>query len=186
MQELKVIEMKGMRVLTTQQIAEAYGANVQLIKNNYNYNKQRYQEGKHYIAVQGEELRQFKAGFEIQTNLKYAHILYLWTEKGALLHAKSLNTDKAWEVYDHLVDFYFRSKRETLPIKNETKALEMVNTNLPKRKGIDIAPLFREILIEMSLDTLDEMEKVLRPGEDKSIKLATIAILTEKIKRQIV
>ena len=30
--------------------------------------------------------------------------LYLWTEKGALLHAKSLNTDKAWEVYDYLVD----------------------------------------------------------------------------------
>lgn len=31
---------------------------------------------------------------------------YLWTEKGALLHAKSLNTDKAWEAYEYLVDFY--------------------------------------------------------------------------------
>ena len=40
--------------------------------------------------------------------------LYLWTEKGALLHAKSLNTDKAWQVYDYLVDFYFRAK-ETKP-----------------------------------------------------------------------
>ena len=39
-----------------------------------------------------------------------ANILYLWTEKGALLHAKSLNTDKAWEVYDYLVDFYFGAK----------------------------------------------------------------------------
>lgn len=36
--------------------------------------------------------------------------MYLWTEKGALLHAKSLNTDKAWEVYDYLVDFYFRAQ----------------------------------------------------------------------------
>lgn len=30
--------------------------------------------------------------------------------KGALLHAKSLNTNKAWQVYDYLVDFYFRVK----------------------------------------------------------------------------
>ncbi len=36
--------------------------------------------------------------------------MYLWTEKGALLHAKSLNTNKAWKVYDYLVDFYFRVK----------------------------------------------------------------------------
>ena len=34
--------------------------------------------------------------------------IYLWTESGALLHAKSLNTDKAWEVYDRLVETYFR------------------------------------------------------------------------------
>lgn len=42
--------------------------------------------------------------------MKKVSILYLWTEKGALLHAKSLNTDRAWEVYDYLVDFYFRAK----------------------------------------------------------------------------
>lgn len=33
-------------------------------------------------------------------------------KKGALLHAKSLNTDKAWEVYEYLVDFYFRAKEQ--------------------------------------------------------------------------
>lgn len=38
-----------------------------------------------------------------------------WTEKGALLHAKSINTDKAWEVYDYLVDFYFRANEKTVP-----------------------------------------------------------------------
>ena len=34
--------------------------------------------------------------------------LYLWTERGALLHAKSINTDKAWDVYEQLLDTYFR------------------------------------------------------------------------------
>ena len=32
--------------------------------------------------------------------------------KVPLLHAKSLNTDKAWEVYDYLVDFCFRVREE--------------------------------------------------------------------------
>ena len=32
--------------------------------------------------------------------------------KVPLLHAKSLNTDKVWEVYDYLVDFYFRIREE--------------------------------------------------------------------------
>ena len=39
--------------------------------------------------------------------------LYLWTEKGALLHAKSLNTDKAWQAYDYLVDSYFKKQENT-------------------------------------------------------------------------
>ena len=43
-------------------------------------------------------------------------------KKGALLHAKSLNTDKAWEVYDYLVDFYFRAKEgEKIPVVKENK-----------------------------------------------------------------
>lgn len=29
-----------------------------------------------------------------------------------MLHAKSLNADKAWEVYEYLMDFYFRVKKE--------------------------------------------------------------------------
>ena len=41
-------------------------------------------------------------------------------KRQALLHAKSLNTDKAWEVYDYLVDFYFRAKEEPKPVPVET------------------------------------------------------------------
>lgn len=48
--------------------------------------------------------------YSIWIFIRHRTLLYFWTEKGALLHAKSLNTDKAWEVYDYLVDFYFRAK----------------------------------------------------------------------------
>lgn len=53
----------------------------------------------------------FKGDHQIDDQFKHTPRLYLWTEKGALLHAKSLNTDKAWEVYDYLVETYFRVKQ---------------------------------------------------------------------------
>lgn len=112
MQLPQTVEIKGIKVLTTKQIADAYGVTKDKIIYNFNYNKDRYILGKHYIEVSGEELRRLKRTCEIQSSFKYAKLLYLWTEKGALLHAKSLNTDKAWEVYDYLVDFYFRAKEE--------------------------------------------------------------------------
>lgn len=123
MQLPETVEVKGMKVLTTRQTAEAYGVSKDKIIYNFNYNKDRYVLGKHYIEVFGEELRRLKRTCEIQSSFKYAKTLYLWTEKGALLHAKSLNTDKAWEVYDYLVDFYFRAKeepKETKPVPVDT------------------------------------------------------------------
>lgn len=120
MQLPTTVEVKGMKVLTTRQIAEAYGVSKDKIIYSFNYNKDRYVLGKHYIEVFGEELRRLKRTCEIQSSFKYAKTLYLWTEKGALLHAKSLNTDKAWEVYDYLVDFYFRAKEESNPVPVET------------------------------------------------------------------
>ncbi len=119
MQLPETLEVKGMKVLTTKQIAEAYGTTKDKIIYNFNYNKDKYILGKHYIEIMGEELRRLKRTCENQMSFKYAKSLYLWTEKGALLHAKSLNTDKAWEVYDYLVDFYFRVKEE--PVVKEAK-----------------------------------------------------------------
>lgn len=115
------VEVKGIRVLTSKQLAKEYGASPQKIKQNFANNRSRFVEGKHYISFTGDELRSFKnqvENFDLVDG-RTSH-LYLWTEKGALLHAKSLNTDKAWEVYDYLVDFYFRAKEEPKPVPVET------------------------------------------------------------------
>lgn len=106
MEQLTVTEYQGQRVLTTQQIADAYGSNADTITRNFNRNKDRYVLGKHYICLEGEDLRDFKTSGQIDLSLKI-NKLYLWTQKGALLHAKSLNTDQAWDVYERLVDSYF-------------------------------------------------------------------------------
>lgn len=111
MNELQVIEVKGQTVLTTKQIAMEYGVAEKLIRKNFENNKSHYELGKHYIYLIGEDLQTFLHTQNLRLqNQNKVRKLYLWTEKGALLHAKSLNTDKAWEVYDYLVDNYFRAK----------------------------------------------------------------------------
>ena len=110
MKDFKInpIEQNGQRVLTTAQLAEAYGTDVKVISHNFNRNKSHYIEGKHFYCLTGKELKKFKSIRQFGEQFKQASKVYLWTERGALLHAKSLNTDKAWEVYEFLVDTYFR------------------------------------------------------------------------------
>ncbi|UVM84102.1 MAG: ORF6C domain protein [Bacteriophage sp.] len=122
MNELKITEYKGIRVLTTQQIAKAYETDRKVISYNFNHNKERYAEGKHYICLTDDELKAFREIHDLPTNLNK---LYLWTEKGAFLHAKSLNTDKAWDVYDRLVDTYFEK-----PQAKQLSPVEMMRIQL--------------------------------------------------------
>lgn len=126
MDNLQITEYKNIRVLTTQQIAEAYCSDARVISNNFNRNKERYIEGKHYICLEGEELKDFKTNHQFDESSRI-NKLYLWTEKGAFLHAKSLNTDAAWEVYDRLVDNYFNKKKPMSPIEMMRIQLGMID-----------------------------------------------------------
>lgn len=122
MQLPEIIEQSGQRVLTTAQLAEAYGTDSKTISWNFNHNRARYEEGRHFYLVSGDEMKQIFAVVNF-TNANKIRQLYLWTECGALLHAKSLNTDKAWEVYEFLVDSYFRAKAEAKPAEPDYSGL---------------------------------------------------------------
>ena len=123
--ELKIAEYHNIRVLTTQQLAEAYGTNNDIITRNFNNNKDRYIEGKHFICLTGENLRLAKANGKIYGLPQNANKFYLWTEKGAFLHAKSLNTDEAWDVYDRLVESYFRVKQRAIDRSQLSPQMQM-------------------------------------------------------------
>jgi phage antirepressor YoqD-like protein len=118
-----ITEYNNIRVLTTQQLADAYQTERRTISNNFNRNKDRYIVGKHFICLEGDDLREFKSIHQNDEYSAQAPKLYLWTEKGALLHAKSLNTDKAWEVYDYLVENYF--KKEEVKKLSRTELLSL-------------------------------------------------------------
>lgn len=123
---IQVIEQQGVRVLTTASLAECYETTTKIISQNFKRNSDRYEEGKHYICLKGDELRAFRANLQIEDLPKNLNVLYLWTERGALLHAKSLNTDKAWEVYDQLVETYFRAKKAETALQNLSPQLQFM------------------------------------------------------------
>lgn len=62
--------------------------------------------------------------------------LYLWTERGALLHAKSINTDKAWDVYEQLLDTYFRAQ-EMFAAENDSPVSQMSLPKVPNWHSIN-------------------------------------------------
>lgn len=152
MQLPQIVEVKGIRVLTSKQLAEEYSTTADRIKQNFGENRKYFIDGKHYISLTGDDLRTFKDQVRKESNQggknalvanRTSH-LYLWTEKGALLHAKSLNTDKAWQVYDYLVDFYFRAK-EKEPEITEKKVEKRAQRTIDISSEVEILKAIQKI-----------------------------------------
>ncbi|MBG9549291.1 ORF6N domain-containing protein [Cytobacillus firmus] len=128
MNQLQPISQEGQRVLTTIQLAESFGTDAKIINRNFQRNASRYEQGKHYFALSGEDLREFKGSRQFDDSLKFTSILYLWTEKGAWLHAKSLNTDQAWDAYEMLVDEYYTIKENVVPLSKDQALVTVLRT----------------------------------------------------------
>jgi phage antirepressor YoqD-like protein len=111
MSNLQVIEFKSQRVLTTQQLAQAYETESNNIVKNFSRNAERFIEGRDYFLLQGDDLKQFK-DYMTDSHLvdKRTPSLYLWTSRGANRHSKILDTDKAWQQFDILEETYFQVK----------------------------------------------------------------------------
>jgi phage antirepressor YoqD-like protein len=128
------IEHLGKRILLTVQLAESFGTDSQKVIQNFNNNKERYKAGKHYFLLEGDELRSFKNhnidNFDFAPNVNR---VYLWTEKGAWMVAKSLNTDEAWDAYEQLVDEYYKVIQFVIP-QTLPEALRAYATEVEKNQ----------------------------------------------------
>lgn len=89
MQLPQIVEVKGIRVLTSKQLAEEYSTTADRIKQNFGENRKYFIDGKHYISLTGDDLRTFKDQVRKESNQggknalvanRTSH-LYLWTEK---------------------------------------------------------------------------------------------------------
>ncbi|MDE8755682.1 ORF6N domain-containing protein [Pectobacterium polaris] len=121
-ESLSVITHNGIPVITTELLSQLYGTEPLRIRNNHSRNRERFVEGKHFYKLTDSELKDFKHRVSLRDSVKIPvniRALILWTERGAARHAKMLETDQAWEVFEKLEDFYFsqREKRVEEPVR---------------------------------------------------------------------
>lgn len=151
------VDYNGVRVLTTEQLAQAYECEPQQIKQNFNNNLDHFVEGKHYFKLESEALHSFKNKVEnIDLVGKNARILYLWTRRGASRHCKMLGTEKAWEMYDNLEENYFNPPQKKM---TAAEILSGMAEELVKQER-------RTARLEMRQEQSEENLKILRSRMD--------------------
>lgn len=106
-ESLSVVTHNNIPVVTTELLAQLYGATAHSITKNHRSNVSRFVCGKHYYKITGKELVDLRVTYsDLQISAK-TRSLILWTERGAARHAKMLETDQAWDVFEKLEECYF-------------------------------------------------------------------------------
>lgn len=132
-----LVAWNGQTVITTAQLADVYGTTTDNINNNFGRNKERFTAGKHFILLEGEELREFKNCPSFSGVVgKTTRQLYLWTRRGASRHCKILGTDKAWEQFDYLEENYFDRQTMNVP-KLPDNPMEMLKIHYAALEQVD-------------------------------------------------
>lgn len=125
-ESLSVLTYNAAPVITTESLAQLYGTSSHSITKNHRSNVARFVAGKHFFKIEGDELRLFKHRVtnsdsvkndrltDSQSVARQARSLILWTERGAARHAKMLETDQAWDVFEKLEECYFNPQAKTV------------------------------------------------------------------------
>ncbi|EBG2221272.1 ORF6N domain-containing protein [Salmonella enterica] len=117
-------------VVTTELLASLYGTDPHSITKNHRSNVDRFVAGKHFFKLEGADLKAFKNKVtDSDLVASRAKHLILWTERGAARHAKMLETDQAWEVFEKLEDCYF-SQKQPATTRQVEPAVDMLNIDI--------------------------------------------------------
>ena len=157
--QVSIINFKSIPVVTTAMLAEFYGTDVNNIQQNYLRNTERFVDGKHFFKLEDTELKAFKQLTDSKTVSKNARTLTLWTERGAARHAKMLDTDQAWDIFEQLEDCYFH-RQEVLAKthKSEREPLtNAVNMLVAKTKHLNYSDAYKLVHQRFNVKSIDEI-----------------------------
>nr|WP_063658043.1 ORF6N domain-containing protein [Candidatus Arsenophonus triatominarum] len=115
--------------ITTELLAELYGTESARIRKNHNRNTDRFVHGKHFYKIVGSDLDNLRVSLRHLQISPKTRSLILWTERGAARHAKMLETDQAWEVFEQLEDCYFHSEKIFNTPKHYPEARELLTAD---------------------------------------------------------
>ena len=158
--QVSIVNFKSIPIVTTEMLADFYGTEPIRIQQNHSRNLSRFIEGKHFFKLIGDELRAFKKSL---TSLKIvsqnAKHLILWTERGAARHAKMLDTDQAWDVFEQLEDCYFH-RQEILAKTHKsdrTPLKDAVNLLVAKSKTLNYSEAYKLLHQRFNVKHIEEI-----------------------------
>ena len=162
--QVSIINFKTIPVVTTAMLAKFYATDTDNIKQNYTRNKGRFVEGKHFFKIVGEELKSFVgdlkslANSTIQVSPKTRNLI-LWTERGAARHAKMLDTDQAWDIFEQLEDCYFH-RQEVLAKTHKSERTPLHDAHamlVAKTKHLNSSEAWKIINQRFGTNSIDEI-----------------------------
>lgn len=108
MSNITPIEYNSKIVVTTQQIAKEHNLEVKVVNQKFRRNKKYFVEEIDYYIVESYKLRSHGV---TTSKMDRSGIVYLFTDSGYLKFVKTINDEKAWNIYNHLIETYFKIKR---------------------------------------------------------------------------
>lgn len=143
------------KAMLVKDIAVIHGKEVRQINQAINMNRKRFKDGIDIIDLlnQSNGFRKFAEDNGLIGSNRTQHV-YLLSERGYAKLLKILEDDKAWEIYDELVDNYF-NMRQTIKTDNKAlvanKRLEIMEENAKTRKA--------NLLYKIAMATKSEFAK---------------------------
>jgi len=162
--QVSIVNFKSIPVITTEMLANFYNTDTVRIQQNHTRNKGRFIEGKHFFKIVGQELKDFVTSLKIVANSTVqispkVRNLILWTERGAARHAKMLDTDQAWDIFEQLEDCYFH-RQEILAKthKSERTPLHEAHALLvTKTKHLNVSDAWKLIHQRFNVDDIKDI-----------------------------
>lgn len=113
--DVQIVEYRGERVVTFEQIDAVHCRPDGTAKRNYNDNKSRFDKGVDTILITAAQKNEFRTfGIEVPNRG-----LRMFTHRGYLKLVKSMNDDVAWTVFGQMLDRYFE---EPEPVRHGAMA----------------------------------------------------------------
>lgn len=137
--EIRKIEYRGQQVVTFAMIDKVHGRPKDTAKRSFNENSPRFIEGEDFYRItQPDEIRTL--GFTRPQGGTAASVIVI-TKRGYLKIAKTLGDDKAWEVFNEMLEVYFAAldgamNASALPLPKKLKTVGDVMHGFSRLAGL--------------------------------------------------
>lgn len=171
--EIPVIEGgfgENCKCVTDKMVAEIHGIKTIHVRENINKNLSRFREGIDYIDMKKvidivDNNLLLSIGYS-KMQISKSDAIYLLSERGYAKLIKIMDSDKAWEIHDILMDEYF-SMRKT--IKDSLSVVDLAMLKVMKAKNAQERMIamqeYNETVVQPLQDTIDKQTPMVELAE---------------------